>query len=94
MSKVIESKRGSWEGVPNEQGSEDRLRGDLAVIGVVFHLPDCEEQTGDVESENCPDALDREDRWDDYTPFYRGDVGAPGVQRSSKLGLGEAVLET
>jgi hypothetical protein len=57
-------------------------------------LPDCKEQTGDVESENRPDALDREDRWDDYTPFYRGDVGAPGVQRSSKLGLGEAVLET
>ena len=39
-----------------------RLRGDLVMGGLILHLPDCKEQTGDIESENCPDALDREDR--------------------------------
>jgi hypothetical protein len=62
--------------------------------GLILHLPDCKEQTGDIESENCPDALDREDRGDDYTPFDRGNVGASGVQGSGQLSLGETVLET
>jgi hypothetical protein len=62
--------------------------------GLILHFSDCNEQTGDIKSENCPDALDGEDRGDDYTPFDRGDVGALGVQRSGQLSLSETVLET
>jgi hypothetical protein len=64
------------------------------MVGLALHLADYKEQTSDIESENRPDALDRKDRRDDYTPFNRGDVGAVGVQRSGQLGLGETVLET
>jgi hypothetical protein len=94
MSKVTSSNHLSWERVPNEQVRACRLRGDLIMDGLVLHLPDCKEETSDIESKNCPDALDREDRGDDHTPFDRGDVGALGVQRSGQLSLSEAVLET